>query len=87
MKWFYTYVLKSEIDQSWYIGYTEDLDRRLHEHNSGRSFTTKKKIPWIIIYYESCLSKDDAIAREKYLKSGMGRRYLKNRLKNQFLTG
>lgn len=83
MKWFYTYVLISEIDQSLYIGYTDNLNRRLNEHNSGRSFTTKKKMPWAIIYYESCLSKEDAIAREKYLKSGMGRRYLKNRLKHQ----
>lgn len=40
-------------------------------------------MPWEILYYEVGFDKQDAIAREKYLKSGMGRRYLKNRLKNQ----
>jgi putative endonuclease len=87
MKWVYTYLLESAIDKSWYIGYTEDLERRIVEHNTGKSITTKKKMPWSVIYFEACSSKDDAIAREKYLKSGMGRRYLKNRLKTQFLTG
>ncbi len=87
MEWYYTYVLESEIDKSWYIGFTENIERRLFEHNSGKSITTKKKMPWTIIYYEACKTKEDASARERYLKSGMGRRYLKNRLKTQFLTG
>ena len=77
------YVLGSEKDGSWYIGYTSDLDKRLKEHNSGRTTTTSRKIPWKIIYYEVAFNQQDAIAREKYLKSGMGRRYLKNRLLNQ----
>lgn len=73
----------SEKDDSWYIGYTSNLDKRINEHNSGRTVTTSKKMPWNIIYYEVSFNKTDAIAREKYLKSGMGRRYLKNRLSNQ----
>lgn len=87
MEWYYTYVLESAIDKSWYIGFTKDIERRLLEHNSGKSITTKKKMPWAVIYFEACKNKDDAVARELYLKSGMGRRYLKNRLQNQFLTG
>jgi putative endonuclease len=83
MDWYYVYVLKSELDQSWYIGYTKDLDSRLQQHNSGKCETTSRKMPWIRMYFEASLSKSDAIAREKYLKSGMGRRYLKNRLKIQ----
>jgi len=83
MEWYYVYVLQSEVDRSWYIGYTSYLDKRILEHNSGKTITTKRKMPWTIIYYETSKSKEDAIAREKYLKSGMGRRYLKNRLKNQ----
>jgi len=83
MQTYYVYVLKSEIDDSWYIGYTNALDKRFSEHNSGKSYYTKRKIPWIIIYYEAAFDKFDAIAREKYLNTGMGRRYLKNRLKNQ----
>ncbi len=83
METYYVYLLQSEVDNSWYIGFTNDLNRRLSEHNNGHSFYTKRKIPWILIYYDVSFNKYDAIAREKYLKSGMGRRYLKNRLKNQ----
>ncbi|CAN5475470.1 hypothetical protein BH23BAC1_BH23BAC1_20990 [soil metagenome] len=82
MKWYYIYVLESEIDKSWYTGYTSDLKNRLNQHNSGKTVTTNRKKPYILIYSEACLNEADAIAREKYLKSGMGRRYLKNRLKN-----
>jgi putative endonuclease len=70
------------VDLSWYIGYTSDIQKRIHEHNTGKCTTTKRKMPWMLIYYEVGFSKQDAINREKYLKSGMGRRYLKNRLKN-----
>ncbi len=44
-------------------------------------FSTKSGLPWKLIYYEGCLNEKDAKAREKYLKSGMGKRYIKNRLK------
>ena len=83
MENYFVYVLISEQDNSWYIGYTSNLNERLKQHNSGKTITTSKKMPWIILYYEVSFNKEDAIAREKYLKSGMGRRFLKNRLKNQ----
>jgi len=83
MKIYFTYVLVSEIDKSWYIGYSSNLEKRLIDHNSGKTITTNRKKPWKILYYEVSFNKEDAIAREKYLKSGMGSRYLKNRLKNQ----
>jgi putative endonuclease len=83
MENFFVYVLESEVDNSWYIGFTSDLSKRLVEHNNGESYYTKRKKPWKIIYYEFSCNKFDAIAREKYLKTGMGRRYLKNRLKRQ----
>ncbi|NCC74360.1 MAG: GIY-YIG nuclease family protein [Sphingobacteriia bacterium] len=83
MEPYYVYVLSSLLDESWYIGYSQNLDKRLTEHNSGKTVTTNRKKPWRIIYYEVSYNKEDAISREKYLKSGMGRRYLKNRLKNQ----
>jgi len=78
----YTYTIKSLKDTKWYTGYTNDLRRRILEHNSGKNFSTKNRIPFKLIYYEACLNKEDARAREKYLKSGMGKRYIKNRLKN-----
>lgn len=83
MENFFVYVLESEADKSWYIGYTNNLEKRLIEHNKGQSYYTKRKTPWMAIYYEVSFNKYDAIAREKYLKTGMGRRYLKNRLKLQ----
>ena len=83
MEAYYVYVLISKTDNSWYIGYTSNLDDRIKQHNEGRTITTSRKMPWEILYYEVSFNKEDAVAREKYLKSGMGRRYLKNRLKSQ----
>lgn len=79
---FYTYILKSEKSDRIYTGYTNNLRKRLVQHNTGRSTYTKRDKPYKLIYYEACLNKDDAEAREKYLKSGMGKRYIKNRLQH-----
>ena len=65
-----------------YNGFTSDLKKRIEEHNLGKVNATKKGIPWGLIYYESCINKMDAIEREKQLKTGFGRAYLKRRLKN-----
>lgn len=82
---FYTYILKSEKSGRRYTGYTNDLRKRLKQHNDGKSAWTKKDMSWKVIYYEACLNKDDARSREIYLKSGIGKRYLKNRLR-RFLS-
>jgi len=81
---YFVYLLQSLKDNSWYTGYTSNLKERLKRHNQGFIFATKNKRPWKLIYYEFCLDREDAIAREKYLKSGQGKRYLRNRLKNFF---
>ncbi len=81
----YTYLLESSINGKWYIGYTKDLRKRFNEHNKGKNGWTKTGVPWKLIYYESCFNEEDARSREKYFKTGMGRRYLKNRLK-RFLS-
>lgn len=83
---FYVYVLKSGKDRKLYTGFTFDLKKRFNEHNTGRTYSTKNRRPFQIIYYEACLDELDAKAREKYLKSGMGKRYLKNRLKRFFVS-
>jgi putative endonuclease len=80
--YFYTYVLNNQKDNSLYIGWTVDLKNRLKEHNSGQVFATKDLAPLYLVYYEACLSKKKAIAREKQLKTGFGRAYLKRRLYN-----
>ena len=84
----YTYLLQSHKDKKWYTGCTTDLRKRFKEHNAGSSLSTKGRGPFEIIYYEACFNRNDAFARERYLKSGMGKRYLRNRLKRFIsLTG
>ena len=82
MKSYYVYVLKSKLDGKFYTGFTSDIDKRLNEHNSGKVSSTRSRIPLEIVYFEFCLNIDDAIHREKYLKTTYGKRYLKTRLKN-----
>jgi len=77
----YIYILESRKDKKFYTGYTVDLIRRLKEHNQGFEFSTRSRTPFRLAYYEACLAKEDALAREKYLKSGVGKRYIKNRIK------
>jgi len=81
----YIYVLRSAKSGRWYIGCTNNLRKRLQQHQKGLSRYTKGKGPFEIIYFEGCKNESDGFAREKYLKTGMGRRYLKNRMK-RFLS-
>jgi putative endonuclease len=83
---FYTYVLKSLKNASLYTGYTNDLRKRIKEHNDGLSGFTKKYLPYELIYYEACLNQSDAKARETQLKTGLGKKYLKARLKRYLRT-
>lgn len=81
----YVYILKSKKDGKFYTGLTNNLRKRLRQHTDGLSTATKSRGPFILIYYEVCFNEYDARSREKYLKTGMGKRYLKNRLK-RFLS-
>jgi putative endonuclease len=83
---YYTYVLQSRRDGKFYVGYTRDLKQRLEQHMKGRVGSTRKIVPLQLIHYEACLGKDDAIRREKYLKTYHGKMFLRNRLKS-YLTG
>jgi len=78
----YVYVLLSEKDGRFYTGSTNDLKRRLTEHGSGQVASTEDRVPLELVYYEACVRVEDARQRENYLKSGMGKRYLRNRLKH-----
>ncbi|HEY4515131.1 MAG TPA: GIY-YIG nuclease family protein [Candidatus Paceibacterota bacterium] len=85
---YYTYILQSLRSGNIYTGYTNDLRKRFKQHNEGKSTYTKKYAPYKLIYYEACIDEGDAKSRETYLKSGMGKRYIKNRLKRFLaLTG
>ena len=77
---YYTYVLKSLRDHKLYVGHTNNLIKRFKEHNQGLVEATRNRKPFRLLYYEGCNILDDAIKREKSLKTGFGRAYLKRRL-------
>ncbi len=79
---YYVYILQSKNNGELYVGCTNDLKKRIQEHNSGLVFSTKSKLPYVIIHYEAFLEKTDAFLREKWLKTGWGRNYLQKTLKN-----
>lgn len=85
---FYTYILQSKKDGKMYTGFTVDLRKRFKQHSDNLRGYTKGRGPFTIIYYEACTNEYDARSREKYLKSGKGKRYIKSRLKRfLFRTG
>lgn len=79
-RFYYTYVLRSLKDGKLYIGFTENLEKRLSEHDLSRVASTKFRLPFKLVYYESCLDKVKALKREKYFKTGFGRKFLKSRI-------
>jgi putative endonuclease len=72
---FTVYVIRSQAGIR-YIGYTEDLQKRLAQHNSGISKYTSRDTGWVLIYSETYSIRAEAMKREKWLKSGVGRRFL-----------
>ena len=80
---YWVYILKNKVNSSLYVGSTSDLKRRIKEHDEGKNISTRRYLPWIIIYVEGYFSKEDALRREHNLKY-FGRAYaqLKGRIKN-----
>lgn len=78
---YYVYVLQSKKDTNIYIGYTDNLKIRFKKHNSGLVKSTKSRIPFELVYYESYKNKKDATQRELFLKTHQQRDLLKERLK------
>ena len=77
----YTYVLLSLKDKKFYIGSTNNLERRLKEHHSGSNISTKSRLPLELVYYEAHLSKKDAARRERYFKTTKGKSTLQQMLR------
>ncbi|MDD4989766.1 MAG: GIY-YIG nuclease family protein [Candidatus Pacebacteria bacterium] len=78
---YYVYLLKSKITNQFYVGSTNDLIKRINEHNNGRVISTKPYMPWKVYYYEAYPSEKLARMREKRLKyGGNAIRELKKRL-------
>ena len=83
MEMFTLYILQSEKDGSYYIGYTENLHQRLEKHNAGESQYTSGKCPWKIAYFENGLTKSEAIKREKQIKRMKSRKYIEELVRMQ----
>ena len=79
---FFVYILRSKADEGYYIGYTSNLDKRIREHNSGKTKSLKHRIPLELIYSEEFDTKKEAKAREEKQKSWKGGIALKNLLKS-----
>jgi len=84
---YYLYILQSNKDKNLYIGYTPDLKKRLELHKLGKVPSTKGRRPLKLIFYEAFLNKNDAVSREKFFKTGWGRRHLHKALKYTLLGG
>lgn len=80
----YVYVLQSKRDEKLYTGCANNLRARIKLHNDGKVMSTKLRRPLVLIYHEAYPNKFDAFAREKWLKTGWGRNYLKRVLKHYF---
>ena len=77
---YYVYILRSEKDNNFYVGYSSDLKNRFLQHEKGLVASTKNRRPLKLVYYEACINQQDATHREKYLKTSWGKRYIKTRL-------
>jgi putative endonuclease len=77
---YFVYILESEIDGRLYKGQTRDINKRILEHNSGKTKSTKGYKPWKLVYFEKFETRDEAVLREKFFKTGSGRELLKVKL-------
>ena len=75
---FYVYVLRSTIKNWHYIGQTKNIKERLKQHNAGKNRSTKAYKPLELVYFEAFKTREEVVNRERYLKSGVGREFLKN---------
>jgi putative endonuclease len=75
---FTVYVLKSSINGKLYIGYSRDINKRIADHNRGKTRSTKAYAPYSLVHKEIYKNKTEAIKREIFLKSGQGRKFLKS---------
>ena len=76
---YFVYVLKSEITDTSYVGHTASLEKRLVEHNNGKTLSTRGKRPWRLVYKEEFTPRSRAARRERYFKSVEGRLELKTK--------
>jgi putative endonuclease len=74
---FYVYILRSRKDKRKYIGFTNNLTRRIQQHNNGRCTAAMNRGPFELMYSEEFNTRQEAAGREKFFKTGKGREYIK----------
>ena len=77
------YILYSSIVNQYYVGHTQNIEERLARHNSGRSLSTKKGKPWILVYTETFESRSEAMVREKGIKKMKSSAYIEQLISAQ----
>jgi len=80
MEKFIVYAIKSLVDNRLYVGFTNSFERRIKEHNDGKTRSTKAYRPWVVVFTEMVTCREEARKREKFLKSGCGKEFLKRNL-------
>ena len=78
---YYVYILRSVGHNTRYVGSAEDFEKRLTEHNLGKCRYTSGRRPWQIVFTETYSTRSDAMQREKFFKSGQGRKWLDENIK------
>ena len=76
-KMFHVYAIRSKVKNYIYVGFTQDLEKRINQHNAGYNKSTKPYRPFELIFTESFSTRTEARSKEKYLKSGVGKEFLK----------
>jgi putative endonuclease len=82
---FYVYILQSDIDASFYIGFTANLELRLLQHNNGEATFSRRKKPWKLVYSEQYAIKSEALKREKFLKKQKNKNFYNSLINSQHL--
>ena len=75
---YFVYAIKSKIDGRLYVGFSKDVEKRVKEHNSGTTRSTKGYRPWGLVFTQECNTRTEARKLEKYYKSGIGKEKLKS---------
>jgi putative endonuclease len=74
----FVYVIRSSKDGRFYVGLTDNVERRVFQHNSGKAKSTKGYVPWTLLFFEEFKTRVEARKREKFLKAGSGKEYIKH---------
>ncbi len=73
---YYVYIIQSAVDDSYYVGSTQDIEARLLRHNQGRSKYTKARRPWVLVHTEKFPSRSEAVKRENQIKARKSRKFI-----------